>query len=133
MRILIVEDNGLVAMDIECQLLDAGHEVVGIAATAIEAIEIGRAETPELALMDVSLADGSNGVDAAGRLKGEFGIPSVFITATLPDRPEVRHNGIGHLSKPFTEEEVVRAVEVIAAVLSGCKPGVAPARLHLFT
>lgn len=122
MRILIVEDNALVALDLEQQLLDLGHEVVGIATTASEAIDMGRTRGPELALMDVLLADGSNGVDAAERLKGEFGIPSVYITATLPDTLEARRHGLGHLKKPFTQEQVSRAMDSVEAILTGQKP-----------
>src|SRR3954470_13096913 len=101
MKILIVEDNALVAMDLEQQLLFAGHEVIGIAATVAEAIEVARNTDGDLALMDVSLADGSSGVDAARLLKNKYNIPSVYITADLPGSPEVRLYGIGHLSKPF--------------------------------
>jgi len=122
MRILIVEDNALVALDLEQQLLDLGHEVVGIATTASEAERMGRTRGADLALMDVLLADGSSGVDAAERLKNECGIPSVYTTATLPDSPEAKRHGIGHLKKPFTQEQVTRALHSVEAVLTGREP-----------
>ncbi|KAA0679501.1 response regulator [Roseomonas genomospecies 6] len=132
MRILIVEDNALVAFDLEQQLLHAGHDVVGIAATASDAEAIAAAEGADVALMDVALADGSSGVDAAASLKRVHNIPSVFITATLPDTPEVRATGLGVLAKPFSEREVAGTLLAIEALLEGRFPSDAPARLVLF-
>jgi CheY-like chemotaxis protein len=130
---LIVEDNALVAMDLEQQLLDEGHEVTGIAATAVEAVEVARTMGGDLALMDVSLADGSSGVDAARVLKESFGIPSIYITATLPDAPEVRSYGLGHLSKPFDENDLLSTVRFIQANMRGDTNGRLPAKFRLFS
>lgn len=133
MRILIAEDNALVALDLEQQVLDAGYEVVGIAATADEAITLAENPGAELALMDASLADGSSGVDAATTLKEQFGIPSLFVTATLPNQPDVRQAGIGHLSKPYSEEELIAAIQAVEAVLKGEPRPPLPPRLRLFS
>jgi DNA-binding response OmpR family regulator len=132
MKILIVEDNALVAMDLEQQLLFAGHEVIGIASTVAEAIEVARNTDGDLALMDVSLADGSSGVDAARLLKNRYNIPSVYITADLPGSPEVRLYGIGHLSKPFDEGELLRSVSFIRSMMRGDTDQPQPSRLRLF-
>jgi CheY-like chemotaxis protein len=132
MKILIAEDNALVALDLEQQVRDAGHTVVGIAGTAAEAIGLATDYGADLALMDVSLADGSSGIDAAVVLKDRFGIPSIFVTAALPDRPEVRQVGVGHLSKPYTEEEVVAAIQAVEATLRGEPPRCLPPRMRLF-
>jgi CheY-like chemotaxis protein len=120
-------------MDLEQQLLDAGHEVIGIAATALEAAEMGRTAGCDLALMDVSLADGSSGVDAARVLRERYGIPSVYITATLPDGPEVQHYGLGHLSKPFDEGELLGAVGFVQAMMRGEADRRPPAKFRLFS
>jgi len=132
MKILIVEDNALVALDLEQQVADAGHTVVGVAGTASRAIDLAAEHGADLALMDVSLADGSCGIDAALVLKERFGIPSIFVTATLPNRPEVRWAGIGHLSKPYNEEEVVAAIHAAEATLRGEPPPSMPLRMRLF-
>jgi two-component system, response regulator PdtaR len=132
MKILIVEDNALVALDLEQQITDAGHTVVGVAGTASKAIDLAVKHDADLALMDVSLADGSCGIDAALVLKERFGIPSIFVTATLPNRPEVRWAGIGHLCKPYSEEEVVAAIHTAEATLRGESPRSMPPRLRLF-
>jgi len=120
-------------MDLEQQLLDEGHEVTGIAATAVEAVEVARTMGGDLALMDVSLADGSSGVDAARVLKESFGIPSIYITATLPDAPEVRSYGLGHLSKPFDENDLLSTVRFIQANMRGDTNGRLPAKFRLFS
>jgi CheY-like chemotaxis protein len=130
---LIVEDNALVAMDLEQQLVDAGHEVTGIAATAAEAIEVAQATGGDLALMDVSLADGSSGVDAARVLKESFGILSIYITATLPNAPDVRSHGLGHLSKPFDESDLLATVGFLQARMTGDTDQRPPARFRLFS
>ena len=132
MKILIAEDNALVALDLEQQITDAGHIVVGIADTASKAIGLAVNHGADLALMDISLADGSSGVEAAVVLKERFGIPSIFVTATLPTRPEVRQAAIGHLSKPYSEEEVVAAIHAVEATLRGEPPRCLPPRLCLF-
>jgi DNA-binding response OmpR family regulator len=132
MKILIAEDNALVALDLEQQVTDAGHIVVGIADTASKAIGLAADLGADLALMDISLADGSSGVEAAVVLKERFGIPSIFVTATLPTRPEVRQVVIGHLSKPYSEEEVVAAIHAVEATLRGEPPRSLPPRLCLF-
>ncbi|UEM23114.1 response regulator [Skermanella mucosa] len=132
MKILIAEDNALVALDLEQQVTDAGHTVVGIAGTAAEVLGLATDYGADLALMDVSLADGSSGIDAAVVLKDRFGVPSIFVTAALPDRPEVRRVAIGHLNKPYTEEEVVAAIQAVEATLRGEPPRSLPPRMRLF-
>jgi DNA-binding response OmpR family regulator len=132
MKILIVEDNALVALDLEQQITDAGHTVVGVASIASKAIDLAAKHGADLALMDVSLADGSCGIDAALVLKERFGIPSIFVTATLPNRPEVRWAGIGHLCKPYSEEEIVAAIQAVEAALRGKPRQSLPLRIHLF-
>jgi two-component system, response regulator PdtaR len=132
MKILIAEDNALVALDLEQQVTDAGHIVVGIADTACEAIALVMDRGADLALMDVSLADGSCGIDVALVLKERFGVPSVFVTATLPNQWTVSQVGIGHLSKPYSEEEVVAAIKAVEATLRGEPPRSLSPRLCLF-
>lgn len=131
MKILIVEDNALVALDLEQQLLSGGHCVTGIAATMDEALALAE-DGAQLALVDVLLADGSSGADAVAELKARYGIPSVFLTATLPDRAEVRRTGLGHLSKPYTGRDVLDTVAAAAAALAGKMPARVPSRLTLF-
>jgi two-component system, response regulator PdtaR len=131
MKILIVEDNALVALDLEQQLLSAGHSVAGIAATVEEAVDLA-SDGANLALVDVLLADGSSGADAAAELKERFNIPCVFVTATLPEQPEVRRMGLGHLSKPYTGKDVLDTVAAAAAMIAGGRPANMPPRFTPF-
>jgi CheY-like chemotaxis protein len=117
MKILIAEDNALVALDLEQQVTDAGHIVVGIADTASKVIALVMDQGADLALMDVSLAGGSCGIDVALVLKERFGVPSVFVTATLTKRWAMSQVGIGHLSKPYSEEEIVAAILAVEVTL----------------
>src|SRR5919206_1811103 len=86
MRVLIVEDELIIAIDVEASLSEEGHQVVGIARESETALGLGRRLRPDLALVDVHLVDGETGPEIAGHLK-EMGIPVLFMTAhsgTLP-------------------------------------------------
>ena len=122
-RVLIVEDDHLVALEIEATLLEAGFEVVGIAATADEAVGLGKSMRPDVTIMDIRLAGKRDGVDAALDLFREEGIRCVFATAhqdaetrrrAEPARP------LGWLSKPYRPDVLVKAVR--AALAQGRPP-----------
>ena len=80
-KVLIVEDDHLVAMDVEAALLDAGYEITGIASSAEQAIKLAATEKPDLVVMDIRLAGQRDGVDAALELFHGSGIRSLFATA----------------------------------------------------
>jgi DNA-directed RNA polymerase specialized sigma24 family protein len=83
--VLIIEDEMLVAMDLESLVETLGHRVVGIARTHAEAVTISRIKEPGLILADIQLADGSSGMDAVNELLDSFEVPVIFITA-YPER-----------------------------------------------
>ncbi|PIE09374.1 MAG: response regulator [Rhodobacterales bacterium] len=112
-RVLIIEDEPIIAMDIESIVGDAGHEVIGIAQTRREAMNIGGCEKPDLILADIRLADESSGLDAVNDLLATHGddVPVIFITAyperfLTGDRPEPAFL----ITKPFREEQVLSSV-----------------------
>jgi two-component system, response regulator PdtaR len=112
-RILIVEDDFFVATALENHLQDAGYEVVGIAATAEEAIQIAGERAPALAIMDIRLAGPKDGVDTAIAISSLFQIPSIFATAhgdVETRRRAEKANPLGWVSKPYSNEAVVAAV-----------------------
>lgn len=84
-NVLIIEDEPLIAMDLEAIMEEVGHHVVGIARTHAEAIEIARDKDIGLILADIQLADGSSGVDAVNELIESVEAPVIFITA-FPER-----------------------------------------------
>ena len=83
--VLIIEDEPLIAMDIEGLVENLGHSVLGIARTHSEALQIAKNKRPGLILADIQLADGSSGLDAVNELLKSFDVPVIFITA-YPER-----------------------------------------------
>ena len=83
--VLIIEDEGLIAQDIQFICEDLGHRVIGVARTHGEALELAKTRRPGLILADIQLADGSSGLDAVDDLLNTFEVPVIFITA-YPER-----------------------------------------------
>lgn len=113
-RVLIVEDEYFIALAIENAVEDAGLQVVGVAATAEQAIGMAEAGHPDIVLMDIRLAGARDGIDAAVEIRDRFGIPSIFATAQADPatrrRAEQAAHPVGWLLKPFTSSEVVAAI-----------------------
>jgi CheY-like chemotaxis protein/DNA-directed RNA polymerase specialized sigma24 family protein len=84
-RVLIIEDEPIIAMDIETTVRDLGHDVVGIAVTRDEAVALARETTPGLVLADIQLADDSSGIDAVADILADLDVPVIFVTA-FPER-----------------------------------------------
>jgi DNA-directed RNA polymerase specialized sigma24 family protein len=83
--VLIIEDEALIALDLEALVQKLGHNVVGIARTRAEAIKVAESRSPGLILADIQLADGSSGLDAVNDILNSFAVPVIFITA-YPER-----------------------------------------------
>jgi DNA-binding response OmpR family regulator len=134
MRILIVEDEVLIAMALADSLEHGGHEVVGPAATMAEALALceAAAPPPDLAVLDVNLRDGSSGVDVARALSARWGVPSIFASGQATDARRARDIALGHIRKPYGAETVLRSVEVARAVMGGGRPRTVPAGFELF-
>ncbi len=117
LKVLVVEDNIFIALDLEGQLEEMGHEVVGIAATATKAIEMSRESVPDLAIVDLQLADGSRGQDAALALRAEMDIPSIIVSGSLhkvTDDERAAIRPLAMLSKPLLSRELGRAIEAVS-------------------
>ena len=83
--VLIIEDEPLIAMDLEHLVQDLGHRVMGLAATHREAVAAVARDRPGLVLADIQLADGSSGIDAVNEIQASIDVPVIFITA-FPER-----------------------------------------------
>jgi CheY-like chemotaxis protein/DNA-directed RNA polymerase specialized sigma24 family protein len=105
--VLIIEDEPLIAMDIEDIVTRLGHRVTGVARTRKEAIQLADTQRPGLILADIQLADGSSGIDAVNELLMSFEVPVIFITA-YPDRllTGERPEPTFLITKPFVPEMV---------------------------
>lgn len=108
-RILVVEDEMIIARELIMQLRAFGHEPVGSARTGQEAIDMAAHLQPQLVLMDVHLAGAMDGITAAQAISSQFGIPSVFLSA-FDGRDSLERaklaNPVGFLAKPFIEYEL---------------------------
>ena len=105
--VLIIEDEPLIAMDLERMLRDLGHRVTSVARTHKDALKAAALQKPGRVLADMRLADGSSGLDAVNDILGAFTVPVVFITAypqkmMTGERPEPTFL----ITKPFREDAV---------------------------
>ena len=111
-RVMIIEDEPIIAADLSAIVEDLGHEVTGVARTRVEAVDHGKDARPDLILADIQLADNSSGIDAVNDLMKDMpDTPVVFITA-FPERllTGERHEPAFLISKPYREEQVQSAV-----------------------
>ncbi len=110
-RVMIIEDEPIISMDLEILMSSLGHAVVGNARTHTEAVMLAKSTRPGLVLADIRLADGSSGLDAVNEILETFDMPVIFITA-YPEslltgkRPEPTFL----ITKPFREETVTAVV-----------------------
>lgn len=118
-RILVVEDEPLQALDVADAVEEAGHVVVGTAATCDQALKMAESETPDLAITDLRLAeDDRDGIDVALILRRKFDIPSVFLSANQPPDDDDRLKAaepLGWLRKPIARSALLTQLAVIVA------------------
>lgn len=128
---MIVEDQAILAMELELVLADSGCDVVGCAMDTVGALTIADRERPDLALIDVNLLDGLTGPQIAQRLVSEYGTAVVFLTANPEQIPEGFAGALGAVCKPF-DELTIRGVVAFARQFIVHKTlGDAPRRFRL--
>lgn len=113
-RILIVEDELIVAEDIAIRLTQLGYQVVGTAVSGEEALALAASECPDLVLMDIHLQGEMDGIEAAKVLRGSL-LPVVFLTAysggaTIQRAKEAEP--MGYILKPFEDHELEIVIEI---------------------
>ncbi len=94
-RVLIIEDEALIALETSSHLADWGYEVSGIAASVSDALRQAEEVPPDLALIDVNLASGGDGVAAARELRSRYGAPVVFVTGQSDQESRRRMSAAG--------------------------------------
>lgn len=114
--VLIVEDEVLIAAELQCILQEAGCRDVGLAKTFDEAVELACRLTPDLALVDIHLEDGPTGVDAARLIAKNCGAVVLFMTANVGRVPADFAGACGVIGKPYSEH----AVRMALGFLGGC-------------
>lgn len=114
-RILIVEDQVVVAKSVEAMIVDHGMEVIAICKTGEEAIAISEQDTPDVVIMDIKLQGKMDGIQAAAKIREMHWIPLIFLS-DYADRVTVRKakttRPANFLSKPFTEADLIRAIDI---------------------
>lgn len=112
-RILVVEDEALVAMATSQLLEDAGYEVVGMAADGAQAMRLAEQEKPDLVLMDIRLRGGDDGVETAGQIRQRLGLRILYVSAhgdSATLARAARTEPAGFVGKPYTTVELLNAV-----------------------
>lgn len=113
-KVLIVEDERILAVSLKLDLQEAGYEVVGIASSADEALASVKAQNPSLVLMDISIHGDKNGIDAALEIHAVAPTPIIFLTGETDENTVMRAklcpNCKGYLQKPVDIEALVELI-----------------------
>lgn len=121
-KILIVEDESLVSMDMVDMLQNLGYDVLPTAITYDEAVQVLSEHTPDLALLDINLGGTKTGVDLARYIRSNYNLPFIFITshsdkATVASATSTQPNG--YIVKPFQSEDLFTSIETALASWTG--------------
>ncbi len=115
-RILIVEDDMIIAANISLQLANLGYEVTGIETKAEEAIHHAMETKPDMILMDIQLKGKSNGIDAANAIRKYLDIPLIYLTANVDDstfQKAKETHPFAFIAKPFTNLNLERTIALV--------------------
>ncbi len=131
LRVMIVEDQALLAMELELVLGESGCDVVGCAMDQASAFVIAGRENPDLALIDINLLDGMTGPLIARKLVSEHGAAVIFLTANPEQIPEGFAGALGAVSKPFDEHTIRAVVDFARQFIHHRMVGEPPRRFRL--
>ena len=115
-RVLIVEDENIIALDIHSILENLGFEVCGIVSSGEQSVELAFKQRPDLVLMDIRLKGGMSGLEAAEIIHHKYKIPIIYITAygdELTLEKAIRSESVGFITKPFEVHELKNAIKAI--------------------
>jgi DNA-binding response OmpR family regulator len=122
MRLIIVEDEPLLATCISDTVEAAGHEVVCCVGSADRALACAREKGADLALVNISLDEGNTAGVALARALSALDIPSIFVSGQRTDAMTGRQFAMGYLPKPYSPEDVLQSIAVAEVVMQGGKP-----------
>lgn len=114
-KVLVVEDEIVIAKDIKMTLEDYGYNVVGIVTTGKKALKMVEETRPDLVCMDIALDGEMDGIEAAGIINSKFGVPSIYITAHADEKilERAKKTGpFGYLMKPFQNKELHASIQM---------------------
>jgi DNA-binding LytR/AlgR family response regulator len=130
LKVMIVEEEMLLAMELESEVEAAGHTVVGIAASSDQVPDIVQGFAPEFAFVDINLQDGPTGIDV-GRMLAHDRIPYIFVSGNIKKLPRDFAGALGAIEKPYTMNGMANALAYIDAVVQGKEGRLPPASLVL--
>jgi len=129
--LMIVEDEMLVATTLKCELEDAGYNVLNLTDRIAEALEVAKESQPDLALVNIHLVGGDDGIELAQQLKA-LGIPVLLISGQVSRARSARTVAIASLPKPYDAADMVLAVTYLLACLHGDASLPKPRGLEVF-
>ena len=129
--LMIVEDEALVSILLRDELQKAGYKVLDLTDRLDAALEVAKAEKPHLALVNVRLARGDDGIELSKHLKG-LGIPVLLISGQVSRASSAKTVAIGSMPKPYDPDEMVLAVAYLLARLNGDDTLPKPQQLEVF-
>jgi DNA-binding NarL/FixJ family response regulator len=116
LRVLIVEDEFFISLDMQNLLQALGHAVVGVAISADQAVQLAQREQPDVALVDIRLIGPRDGIDAASEIFSRFGVLSFFVTANTDPQTRARAQAVqplGFIEKPVNSQRLRAALRSI--------------------
>jgi DNA-binding response OmpR family regulator len=116
LKVLIAEDDVMIADITEGVLVAEGYEVCGIARTVAEAVALGRRHKPDLAFIDLRLADGGLGTAIAAQFGGKVGV--LYATANVSHVTMTATNGDACLAKPYSSADLLRGLQIVADIIA---------------
>ena len=117
-KVLIAEDDLMIADMIEEILVNDGYEVCGIARTVGEAVELGRRHKPDLAVLDLRLADGGLGTEIAAQLSGLDHLGVLYATGNAAQVHLTAINGHACLTKPYVADDLLRGLKIVSDIVA---------------
>jgi len=118
LRVMIVEDEALLALELETEVEAAGHDVVGQAASSSTAYELAEKTAPDFAFVDIQLLDGPTGIDV-GKFLASKNVPYIFVSGNLKRIPDDFAGALGAIEKPYTTNGLQNALDYLALRVEG--------------
>jgi CheY-like chemotaxis protein len=118
LKVMIAEDDLIIADLLNDVLVDGGYEVCGIARTVNEAVELGELHKPDLAVLDIRLAEGGFGMEVAARLSHQPKLGVLYASGHIGQMGLMKADGSACISKPYRAQDVVRALKIVEQIIS---------------
>ena len=132
MKVLVVGDDLMQALDIMDALVSGGHAPVGPALDGMGAMHFAERCQPDLALVDLLLPDGEQGLDIVRELHTRFGVPALFLAASCEEARACGSCALGCIQKPIYETMLLRSITAAEQIVNGQHPHAMPGNVELF-